>query len=551
MAQYWDFTADSTSVIKTLRDSEPPREQTFIALSLRMVKNLIYMYEAGVYATAIAFEEIGTIGGVAPTDLQDAYDKILAIIPTSGGGTGIQSIVAGPNVTVDDTDPQNPVVSASGGSQNEQSVYDSGGQSYPYAVVVSDDGLTNSEHALTDDGGFWNRDYSDGGDLSTDITENTDGVDVLSSSVANDYQINLNSSGARPFYSKKKVSTDKKTSLDTIIPIANTTILNPAKRVDGGYIYATTEEPLLPYIQITDTANPPTILTDLTTSLTWLEFYTDITEVYDAVWVNGVLRFRCPANSDFSMKDGFLSGTNSEQDLRFEDKWALVSIFSSGSFKNNTQDNEFGSYANLSSSRTFSDTECFASSTGNNIIIGDTDFNEEAFRSAAGDNYIKGNITAGADFFANSMGNNIIYGDLSLMGTAGFSSSTGDNKITGNVTETGAFFLSSTGNNELSGTCELGNLAFKDAAPPKSNKIYYLKSCGSSFGENYTGRFDINKLGETSGADLPTDIFTTSNYAWLRTSYFNEHNNTGGTIDGDVLNAITNMTNLYSNTFYD
>lgn len=34
---------------------------------------------------------------------------------TSGGGGGIQSIVAGTNITVDDSDPQNPIVSASGG----------------------------------------------------------------------------------------------------------------------------------------------------------------------------------------------------------------------------------------------------------------------------------------------------------------------------------------------------------------------------------------------------------------------------------------------------
>lgn len=63
MSNYWDFTANTTSVIKTLRDSDPPREQSFIALSLRMVNNLIYLYEAGEYATAVAFEEIGTIDG--------------------------------------------------------------------------------------------------------------------------------------------------------------------------------------------------------------------------------------------------------------------------------------------------------------------------------------------------------------------------------------------------------------------------------------------------------------------------------------------------------
>ena len=39
----------------------------------------------------------------------------LVINSGSGGGGGIQSIVAGTNITVDDSDPQNPIVSASGG----------------------------------------------------------------------------------------------------------------------------------------------------------------------------------------------------------------------------------------------------------------------------------------------------------------------------------------------------------------------------------------------------------------------------------------------------
>lgn len=37
---------------------------------------------------------------------------------SSGGGEGIQSIQAGNNITVDSTDPQNPVVSSTGGGSN-------------------------------------------------------------------------------------------------------------------------------------------------------------------------------------------------------------------------------------------------------------------------------------------------------------------------------------------------------------------------------------------------------------------------------------------------
>lgn len=87
MSTFWDFTVDGASVLKTLRDYDPPREQSFDALSLRMVDKLIYLYEAGVYATAVAFEQMGTIDGDIATDLQDAYDKIEAIIPSGGSVT--------------------------------------------------------------------------------------------------------------------------------------------------------------------------------------------------------------------------------------------------------------------------------------------------------------------------------------------------------------------------------------------------------------------------------------------------------------------------------
>lgn len=87
MSTFWDFTVDGASVLKTLRDSDPPREQSFDALSLRLVDKLIYLYEAGVYASAIAFEQMGTIDGDTATDLQDAYDKIEVIIPSGGSVT--------------------------------------------------------------------------------------------------------------------------------------------------------------------------------------------------------------------------------------------------------------------------------------------------------------------------------------------------------------------------------------------------------------------------------------------------------------------------------
>ena len=47
-------------------------------------------------------------------EFKRALNKVLCC--TNSGGGGIQSIVAGTNITVDDTDPLNPIVSASGGS---------------------------------------------------------------------------------------------------------------------------------------------------------------------------------------------------------------------------------------------------------------------------------------------------------------------------------------------------------------------------------------------------------------------------------------------------
>lgn len=47
--------------------------------------------------------------------VQDGESVSFTISQVSSGGAGVLSIVAGTNVTVDDTDPQNPIVSATGG----------------------------------------------------------------------------------------------------------------------------------------------------------------------------------------------------------------------------------------------------------------------------------------------------------------------------------------------------------------------------------------------------------------------------------------------------
>ncbi len=48
----------------------------------------IVMKESGQYKTAIGFTQIGEIDGVAPTDLQDAYDKLLVLVENFNGGGG-------------------------------------------------------------------------------------------------------------------------------------------------------------------------------------------------------------------------------------------------------------------------------------------------------------------------------------------------------------------------------------------------------------------------------------------------------------------------------
>ena len=62
-----------------------PKSITFIQPSFRLATDKIRIYESGTYATALMFHHFGTIDGVAPTDLQDAEDKLLALVPSSSG----------------------------------------------------------------------------------------------------------------------------------------------------------------------------------------------------------------------------------------------------------------------------------------------------------------------------------------------------------------------------------------------------------------------------------------------------------------------------------
>jgi|688.fasta_scaffold24636_11 hypothetical protein len=105
----WNFLVVNGQLVKKLDETNPvvsKRSQSFASPSIKLVGATIYIYEGGNYATSIMFSQIGTIAGAAPTTLQDAYDKLLALIPTSSGGSTYD------NVTVYDTPANLPITLA-------------------------------------------------------------------------------------------------------------------------------------------------------------------------------------------------------------------------------------------------------------------------------------------------------------------------------------------------------------------------------------------------------------------------------------------------------
>lgn len=87
----WNFSVVGSSLIKSLDTSGSdvnPRSQSFMQPSVDMVLDKLTFKEGGQYKTSVLFSLIGTIDGATPTDLQDAYDKLLALIATMSGGGG-------------------------------------------------------------------------------------------------------------------------------------------------------------------------------------------------------------------------------------------------------------------------------------------------------------------------------------------------------------------------------------------------------------------------------------------------------------------------------
>ena len=105
----WNFTVVGGSLIKKLDETNPvvsSRSKSYTAPKFDMVGSTIYIYEQGEYDSALQFSQIGTIDGDTPTDLQDAYNKLIALIPTSSGGGSSSNYN---NVTAYDEDATLPL----------------------------------------------------------------------------------------------------------------------------------------------------------------------------------------------------------------------------------------------------------------------------------------------------------------------------------------------------------------------------------------------------------------------------------------------------------
>ena len=79
----WNFIVSGNQLIKELvvtDNDTDPRSESFMQPSFDLQGGKIVMKESGQYKTAIYFSQIGTIGGETPTDIEDAYDKLIALV---------------------------------------------------------------------------------------------------------------------------------------------------------------------------------------------------------------------------------------------------------------------------------------------------------------------------------------------------------------------------------------------------------------------------------------------------------------------------------------
>ena len=96
MAQYNFYIVGSSLVMQlAVTDNDfPNKSMSFQQPSCRLTDTKIRLFESGNYYTALEFSEFGTIGGVAPSDLNDAFNKLLILIENfNTGGASPQSLV--------------------------------------------------------------------------------------------------------------------------------------------------------------------------------------------------------------------------------------------------------------------------------------------------------------------------------------------------------------------------------------------------------------------------------------------------------------------------
>ena len=114
----WDFKIVGASFVKELvpiADDVQPRSQSFMQPSFHLEGGKIVMKESGQYVTAIYFPQIGEIDGVAPTDLEDAYDKLLTLVENFNGG-GVTPQTLAETLAEDNKTNDIPIVSNNGKS---------------------------------------------------------------------------------------------------------------------------------------------------------------------------------------------------------------------------------------------------------------------------------------------------------------------------------------------------------------------------------------------------------------------------------------------------
>jgi len=112
----WDFKIVGASFVKELvpiADDVQPRSQSFMQPSFHLEGGKIVMKESGQYVTAIYFPQIGEIGGVAPTDIDDAYAKLLTLVENFNGG-GVTPQTLAETLAEDNKTNDIPIVSNNG-----------------------------------------------------------------------------------------------------------------------------------------------------------------------------------------------------------------------------------------------------------------------------------------------------------------------------------------------------------------------------------------------------------------------------------------------------